>query len=239
MTPEHPPAPSADALTIVDQVARSLARSRRLSTHDADDFVQSVHLRMAERGYRVLAEFEGRSSLRTYLTVVVQRLLIDWQNHEYGKWRPCKAAERLGDVGVQLDRLLNREGHTLEEAVGLLAGTTGTPEAALRAMAARVPRRARRRTVPLDALPDHLLPFVDPIADAERRRARAAVRAAVANVLRRLSHDDASLLRARFSGRLTVATVAEQRREDSRAVYRRLDRIKKTVRRQMLEVGVA
>jgi hypothetical protein len=80
---------------------------------------------------------------------------------------------------------------------------------------------------------------VDPIADAERRRARAAVRAAVANVLRRLSHDDASLLRARFSGRLTVATVAEQRREDSRAVYRRLDRIKKTVRRQMLEVGVA
>lgn len=239
MTPDHPPAPSADAIAIVDQVARSLARSRRLSAHDVDDFVQGVHLRMAERGYRALAGFEGRSSLRTYLTVMVRRLLVDWQNREYGKWRPCKASERLGEVGIELDRLLNRDGHTLEEAVSLLAVTTGRPERALRALAARVPRRPRRRLVPLDGLPEHLEPTVDPTADAERRREQAAVRAAVASALLGLSVDDARLLKARVSGRLTVAAVARQRREDSRAVYRRLDRIKKRVRSQMAEAGAA
>jgi hypothetical protein len=60
---------SPDKLTLLTRVARDIARSRRLSPDDALDFVQSVQVRLLERNYDVLRQFQGRCALRTYLTV--------------------------------------------------------------------------------------------------------------------------------------------------------------------------
>ena len=40
----------------------------------------------------VLRKFEVRSSLRTYLTVVVNRMYIDGRVKQWGKWRPSAIA---------------------------------------------------------------------------------------------------------------------------------------------------
>jgi len=69
--------PTPEQLATLDSVIRQVARAGRLQPHDADDFSQSVHVRLIERQYDVFDRFDGRSSLRTYLTVVVRRLLLD------------------------------------------------------------------------------------------------------------------------------------------------------------------
>src|SRR5262245_22016454 len=92
-----PTVPSSDQLALLNRVIKEATRSRRMSAEDAEDFAQWVQLRLLERAYDVFDRFTGKSSLRTYLTVVVRRMLLDWQNSEYGKWRPSAAAVRLGD----------------------------------------------------------------------------------------------------------------------------------------------
>src|SRR5262245_9404414 len=113
--PVAPPTPAQ--LALLAQVVRNVAKVGRLSRDDAEDFAQSVQLKFLERDYDVLRRFEGRSSLKTYLTVVVRRLLLDWQDHAYGKWRPTATALRLGPHAVQLERLVNRDAFTATEAV--------------------------------------------------------------------------------------------------------------------------
>ena len=95
MTPS-PWTPSPSDLQLLATVIREVARVRRLSPADAQDFGQSVQVRCLERDYEMFRRFSGRSSLRTYLRVVVTRLLLDWQNSSYGKWRPSATAARLG-----------------------------------------------------------------------------------------------------------------------------------------------
>ena len=104
--------PTATQLTLLDSVIAAVARVHRLKREDRDDFAQSAHLRLAERRYDVFARFAGRSSLRTFLTVVVTRLLLDWRNGQRGKWRPSAEARRRGTWAVELERLVFRDGYT-------------------------------------------------------------------------------------------------------------------------------
>jgi hypothetical protein len=53
-------------------------------------------LKLIENDYRILRSFEGLASLGTYLTTVIARLFLDFQIHEWGRWRPSAAATRLG-----------------------------------------------------------------------------------------------------------------------------------------------
>ena len=103
---------SEHELRLLSQVIRSVVKRQRLSHDDELDFGQHVHLRLLESGYRQFRQFAGRSSLRTYLHVVVQRICLDWQRSIYGKWRPSAAAAELGPYGTELDRLIHRDGHT-------------------------------------------------------------------------------------------------------------------------------
>ena len=88
-----PQAPLSQAqFALLQRVIRSVARHHGLSPEDAEDFGQTVHLKLLERHYQVFDSYEGRSSLTTFLTVVVTRLLLDWRNATRGKWRPSASA---------------------------------------------------------------------------------------------------------------------------------------------------
>src|SRR5689334_4174040 len=109
--------PSSSDFALLCRVIEWVARTGGLSPEDAEDFAQSVHLKLLERNYAPLAQFDGRSSFHTFLRTVVKRLLLDWRNHRYGKWRPSACARRHGDAGIDLDRLITRDGCAPEEAV--------------------------------------------------------------------------------------------------------------------------
>src|ERR1019366_2147799 len=87
---------------------------------EADDFASHVKLRLIEDDYAILRKFQRRSSLRTYLTVVIQRMFLDYRISAWGKWRPSAEAKRAGAVAVQLEQLMGRDGYRFGEACELL-----------------------------------------------------------------------------------------------------------------------
>ena len=187
--------PTPEDLVLLDTVIRAVARARRLAGPDLQDFAQIVHLKLLERRYDVFSRFRGDSSLRTYLTVVVTRILLDWRNARFGKWRPSAAAARLGPVGIGLERLTARDGHTVEEAVEIMRHTTGLGGEQLRDVAARLPQRITRREVPPEQEPLALSePFRDPIAARERLERARQLRRALRHAYLTLPPDDQRLL---------------------------------------------
>ena len=180
----QPAQPSSSDLVLLGEVIRSVVRRGRLPPADAEDFSQGVQLKFLELGTRHSPGSTGRSSLRTYLTTVVWRLLLDWRTAAYGKWRPSAAARRLGPQAVRLDRLLNRDGLTVDEAIQVASRTPdASPEHVLRLIADRLPRRRRHVVVPDDVLQLVAREFPDPIEARERavkaRRTRLRARPGV------------------------------------------------------------
>jgi RNA polymerase sigma factor (sigma-70 family) len=231
--------PSAADLSTLAAVIRDVSRVHRLSGADAQDFAQSVHLRMLERRYEAFERFDGRSSLRSYLTVVVTRLLLDWRNALYGKWRPCAAARRLGPAAIELDRLINRDGYSADEAAELLQRDLQSPASHLRALADRVPRRGPRRflsdgllrTVPTDG-------FIDPIEAREARIAALRSSQALARACRQLPPDERRMIALRYQRSMSVQEIGKLLRVNPKLLYRRFDRTMRRLRAELCAAGV-
>ncbi|MGH7489945.1 MAG: hypothetical protein ACREMY_30715, partial [bacterium] len=75
-------------LPTIDRIVSFVCRRNNLGPAEADDFRSLVRLKLIENDYDVLRRYQGRSTLRTYLTVVVQRRFLDYRISEWGKWRP-------------------------------------------------------------------------------------------------------------------------------------------------------
>src|SRR5262249_56536161 len=95
---------------VIDDITGHGVRSHRLSPAEADDFRSEVRLHFIDRNYEVLRRFENRSSLPTYVTVVIQRLFLDYRNRLWGKWRPSSEAKRQGPTWILFERLLAGDG---------------------------------------------------------------------------------------------------------------------------------
>ncbi|TMB53967.1 MAG: sigma-70 family RNA polymerase sigma factor, partial [Chloroflexi bacterium] len=66
-------------LALIERVIAWVCARRCLRGAEAEDFGSTVKLRLIENDYEILGRFEGRSSLKTYMTVVVHRLYLDYQ----------------------------------------------------------------------------------------------------------------------------------------------------------------
>src|SRR5262249_40017559 len=84
------------------------------------DFRSDVRAHFYDRHCEALRRFEGRSSLATYVTVVIQRLFLDHRNRRWGRWRPSAEAKRLGPTAILLERLIIRDGSSADQALEVL-----------------------------------------------------------------------------------------------------------------------
>ena len=250
MTPTSAPAstraedrvtPSPAELALLTRVIKQLVRAHRLSPEDADDFSQTVHLKLLERNYDVFQRFAGRSSLKTYLTVVVMRLLLDWRNSSFGKWRPTTAAVRLGEDAVRLERMIVRDRFSPSEAIETLVVQNGPQAApALRDLAATLPLRPRRHLVSDEGLQNIARSdFEDPIAAREQGEIDRRIRAALGSALRQLSAADRQLILLRFCKACSMKAAGELLRAEPTLLYRRLYRALRALRRKLEAAGVS
>jgi RNA polymerase sigma factor (sigma-70 family) len=225
---------NASEMALLDSVISAVTRPRRMAPQDAEDFRQTVYLRLMERG-DVFGRFRGESSLKTYLFVVVRRLRFDWQNHTYGKWRPSLAARREGSIAILLDRLLNRDGYTVDEAIEhVRAARRAVDEAEIRRLALLLPGRRRTRITAAEfAEQAQMIGFEDPVEARENAHDAGARRTALLKALGHLDARDRDLIRLRFYERLTVQAVAARTRTDPKRLYRRFDRIMGSLRREL------
>jgi RNA polymerase sigma factor (sigma-70 family) len=217
-------------LPLVEAVVGEIARRQRVRGDALEDFKSLAFMKLVEHDYDVLRRFQGNSSLRTYLTVVLQRVLLDYRNREWGRWRASAAASRIGPVAVSLERLVTRDGLTPGEAmaaIGPHADVSGCQEF-VETLGGRAPVRGSRTTLGEDAIPEGFDPGPGPDAVAERREQadRAdAVRTMVRDALRSLDSQDHLILTLHFRDGLSVADTARVLGVDSKPLYRRIDRI--------------
>jgi RNA polymerase sigma factor (sigma-70 family) len=216
-------------LPLVEAVVGEVARRCRVGGDALDEFRSLAFLKLVEHDYAVLRRFEGASSLRTYLTVVLQRVLLDHRNREWGRWRASAAARRLGPVAVRLEQLITRDGLSPGEAMAAVAPHADA--AACAELADRLGRRATRgsrATLGEDAIPECVDTAPDPEAYAARReqafRARA-VRGALRDALRALPAQDHLLVTLRYRDWLSVANAARVLEDDAKPLYRRIQRV--------------
>jgi len=231
--------PSPEELALLSQVVRDITRSRRLSPEDAEDFAQTVQVRLVERSYDIFRRFSGRSSLRTYLAVVIKRMLLDWQNSMYGKWRPSIGAGRLGPLAFELERLIDRDQYSRDEAIEIVRMRHNIQERSdLQRLVDQLPPRRPHRT--MTPMPEDArgADFEDPLAAHEQQRIQARIRATLATAVDSLSSDDRRLLMLRYRQHRSVQTVAETMQIDPKLLYRRFERVLRSLRRTMCAHGV-
>jgi hypothetical protein len=150
-TPPDDPTPEEmfrENLPLIRQIIGHCCRKSHFSPQEAKDFAGHVDCKLIDDNYKVFKEFRGRSSIKTYLTVTINRLLLDYENHIWGKWRPSAEAERLGRVAMRMERLLVRDELSFNQACKILRGEGVTLTVLeLADLRAKLPPRSLRRFV--------------------------------------------------------------------------------------------
>ena len=230
-------------LPLIEGVIRFIVRRHGLAAAEADDFASHARLKLIDDDYRILRQFRERSSLRTYLSTVVEHLFLDYRDSQWGKWRPSAQARRAGPLAVRLEKLLHRDGVPFEQAVEVLLVTerVAATRAEIEALRARLPHRLPRRTVGEEALDD--LPAGGDMAEsAVMAREAAAVatrtRAALAVAMSGLSPQEQIIVRLHFGEGLTIADVARALHIDQKPLYRQLERVLGSLRESLEAQGV-
>jgi RNA polymerase sigma factor (sigma-70 family) len=231
-------------LALVERLVRFVCHRARVVGADVDDFASTVKLALIENDYAVLRAWEGRSSLATYLTIIIQRLLADERIRDLGRWRPSAEAKRLGEAAILLEMLIRRDERTLSEAIPMVRALDDTlTDSDIQAMAARLPQRApRARLVEIKAIE------TDDIAggeaadsgaiEGELRQISERTSDVVRRVILALSIKDRMLLRLRFVSERSIAETARILQLPQRPLYRRLEQIQQLLREALGASGV-
>jgi RNA polymerase sigma factor (sigma-70 family) len=230
-------------LDLLERVIRSACRPHGMEA-EVEDFSSWVKVRFIEDDYRIIRMFEGRCSMATYFFIVVQRLLSDYRNHLWGKWRPSVEAQNLGPLALRIEILLSRDRLPPDEALRALRDSGATISAEdFDALAARIPKR-RPRTTFVDASDAHndLAVSAEQIESDAASDERSAVAEVVVEALRSglavLPAEDRAILRLHFDGGASVAEIARILHLEQKPLYRRIRRICNTLRDRLLDAGV-
>lgn len=230
-----------DHLELIDHIVQTVGRRRRLSANDQDDFGGFVQLRLLQDNYAVLRKFQDRSSLRTYLVAVIERMSLDFCIERWGRWRPSAIADRLGAVAVLLERLIHRDGHTLEEAVEIIRTNHASEmsPSQIRALWEQLPTRVKVKEVGEEAAAT-----VSSNQRSETNVDNSEYQASIDRLERTLKSafdavpdQDRVVLALRFDQGLTIIEIAQLTGISVPTLHRRLERTIKDLKRALTAAG--
>lgn len=245
-----PPSPPGDLppeqlflgnLELIKKLIAFTSRRYRLKPEDAEEFSSRVMCKLIEDDYGVFRKFDKKSSLKTYLGIVIQRQMLDFLNHMWGKWRPSEEAKRLGPVAILLEELLIRDGLPFDQAVQILQKNHGVKLSwqELERIAARLPSRSQRHMEGEEGLREVPSGKPDPDAGVEEKEqavTRRRVRAAFHRALEPLSAEDKVLVW--MSTEYSVAEISRLLKLEQKPLYRRLTKIFAALRKAMEREGI-
>lgn len=220
-------------LPLIERLVRFVCQRARVVGADVDDFDSTVKLALVENDYAVLRAWQRRSSLSTYLTVIIQRMLADERFRTLGRWRPSSEAKRIGEDGVKIEALLHRDARSIAEA----AEIAKLERADVEAIAARLPERpARPRLVELQ--PEVHVAASDRADAYELREMSERLNGVIRATIGALPVKDRMLVRLHFARKMSVADVSRILQVPQRPLYRRLEQIIALLRRALADAGV-
>ena len=234
-----------ESIEVIEGIAASICRRYTVWGDDADEFVSWAKERLVENDYAVLSKYRGESELNTYLTVVITRLFHAHARELKGRWRPSAKAVRLGQVAVDLEALVYRDGCTLQEAGERLrsSGRTGQSDAQLARLLAQLREREPLRPVEVGADPLEHAPGMaradERVRAAEAERHRGRLAAALDAVMDSLDPEDAAILCMHFQDGRKVADIARALSLEQRPLYRRIERVCERLKAELERRGVS
>jgi RNA polymerase sigma factor for flagellar operon FliA len=230
-------------LGLLKSVVQSVARRHHLAIEEAEEAFGDLQLKLVENDYQILRQFQQRASLRTYLTVVATRHVLDRRNAIWGRWRPSIHAKRMGRVAILLERMLMRDRLTFEEAVQSLRYNHNivATDDELHRISAGFPQRSTRQFVDaavLDDVPAPEMPGVD--LDASRTSTLAGkIAAAMRSALAELDSIDRLILKMHFQESIRISSIAKVLKIEQKLLYRRRDRVLAGLAHQLAREGIA
>ena len=227
---------------VIERILRFIARRHRCDQDEAKDFAAWARLKLVDNDSAILAAYQGRADMGSYLLVVVQRLFLDYRTSKWGAWRPSAEAKRLGPLAVRLETMMARDELSFEEAFqSLRARDPELSREKLEDLQARLPLRLPRRFEGESALEtmaaSEALPEQEMIEaeTAERKRRASAV---VSELLQQLEPQEQLILRLRFVEQMQIADVARTLHLDARRLYRRIEGLLADLRRGLAARGL-
>jgi RNA polymerase sigma factor for flagellar operon FliA len=227
-------------LELIEAIVAHCCRRSRFRPQEAEDFQGTVMLKLIEENYGVFRKFQERSTMKTYLTVTIKRLLLDYQNHIWTKWRPSAKAVELGPVAVRLERLIVRDRFTFNEACQVLWGEgVELSERELAEIWAKLPPKYLRDIVPEREIGSVASDDLPPDQHYEQKGIARAARRICSIVYRTLEtlHPEDQLL-VNLAMKFKVADIARMWRTDQKPLYRRLSKIYAKLRKELERQGV-
>jgi DNA-directed RNA polymerase specialized sigma24 family protein len=233
-----------ESLATIDRVVERVCRRAGVYGPDAEDFAANVKLALMEDDYAILRKWAGRSALPTYLTIVVQRLLLDERARSYGRWQSSAEARRSGEAAILLENLIRRDGRSLDEALPLVRAvdpSIGRTEA--EAILARIPERGSRpRAVPVEDVQEDRMPAIEQadtrVIEDETRRLAERTSEVVRTTLDAWSVEDRMLIRFRFGSSMSIADISRATRWPQRPLYRRIEILLGELRTALQNAGI-
>ena len=230
-------------LPLIERVIASVCKRNCCYGDEAEDFEQTVKLKLIENDYAILAKFQGKSSLSTYLATVIHNLFRDYRIAKWGKWRPSAKARRLGTVAVQMEVLVSRDGFSREEAIEILKKNhkVDSTRLELGRLAEQLPARTMRRFQGEETLEQVGEPgsVEQRLEDSEKAERLSRTEAALAGALERIDVEDRLLLRLRFQEGFSVAQIARRLGLEQRPLYSRYEKCLRALRGAMEQNGVS
>ena len=231
-----------DNLEVIQNVVRIIGRRHRLSNEDQEDFAGYVHLELLKDDCAALRKFQNRSSWETFLAAVIGNLALDFLVQRWGRWRPAAVSQKLGPIAMSLDRLVNRDGHTLEEAIEIVRAKEGAriTYADLHALWEQLPARQQPAEVSEDAAVELSSSETaeSHIADSALQEDIKRVEGALHAAFRALAAQDRVMIVLRYVHELPAAEVARVMKISVPTIHRRLDRSLKEMRESLFRAGV-
>jgi RNA polymerase sigma factor (sigma-70 family) len=230
----------SEHVDVVRSVIRSVAFRQGLAGTALEELESAVWIRLIDHDYRAIRQFRGDASFRTFLRVVVTRLLLDLRASAWGRWRPSALARSRGKSAIRFESLVFRDGYGVEQAREVLNSRGETISDEDVAALAGSLRSTPRRFIPLEEGPEPCQEAQLDLSTERDQRVKQTrhLSAALRKALSALPAADRELLQLRHAKGLKVATIARELKEDQTRLYRRLHGLHRTVRRQMESAGI-
>jgi len=230
-------------LPIIEDVIAFHCFRGRLASEEREDFYSWAICKLIEKDYARLRKFEGRSTFRSFLSVIVGNLLLDYWQSKGGRRRVSSAAKLFAPEGVWLERYLG-DGCTVSEAIQMVksnhASTLSDDE--LYHVTLRLPLKRKRpryvseflatQLASADSSPERLVEARS--EDASKARLEAELQRA----REKLTPDERVFVRMRFEDGSRINEIAKAFHIPEKVFYRRFQRILRRLRRALEAHGL-
>ena len=231
-----------DNLPLIKRVVAQTCRRCNLQKEETEEFLSEVQDKIMMNDYAVLRKFEGKSSLKSYLTIVIKNQMRDFQNHLWGKWRHSEVAKRLGPVAMHLEKLF-RDGYTFDETVAILQMNHEVEMSwqELNEIAAKLPPRTPRHREGEEVLESFPSPEDPPdtrVLQQEKNDFRVKVMESLQEALKSLPAEDQLILRMQRWSHFSVKQISDVLKLEHKPLYKRIEKAEKHLRREMERQGI-